>query len=429
MQLENNEQALLSCLLKKGDLIKEITLSEEHFNYLPHKKIFQAMRQLEKKNIVIDIVSVSMEIGKEIIFIGGTDYLSDLYSIVTNENNIKQYEKFVLQEYQIRKTKELLKQVEEVHTPKDIEKLQETITEVNEILDQEPEDQFNLVEALININNDVESKKEGINGIPTGFTDLDRLLDGLLEEELIILGARPSIGKTALALDITKNACLADHFVDFFSLEMSDESLLKRMICSIGNINSMKMKNALARFSSEDWGAYTRAQGILSGFKENLMIYDRSNVTVRDIRSKVRKSIKKYPNKRHLVVIDYLQLVRGSGRKERHLEIGEITRNLKIMSRELKVSVLLLSQLSRGVEQRQDKRPMLSDLRDSGEIEQDADKILFLYSDDYYDKETENKNIIEVITAKNRNGSVGTVQLAFIKEYSKFLNLERCYEG
>jgi replicative DNA helicase len=429
MLLENNEQALISCLLKKGDLIKEIALTEDHFDYLPHKKIYQAMQQLDLKNIPIDIVSVTTEIGQDILFIGGTDYLSDLYNIVTNEDHIKSYEKYVLQEYQIRKTKELIKSLDEVNSPKDIKKLQQAITEVNELLEQEQEKEFNLSEVLYQIHCDAETIKEGINGIPTGFRDLDNLLDGLLEEELIILGARPSVGKTAFALNITINACEKNHFINFFSLEMSDKSLITRMMCNIGKIDSMKMKNAMKWFNDDDWGKYTAAQGIVDGFKHNLYICDESNITVQGIRSKVKANIRKYPEKKHLVVIDYLTLIRGSGRKERYLEIGEITRNLKRMARELNVSVLLLAQLSRGVEQRQDKKPLLSDLRDSGEIEQDADKILFLYREDYYDKESENKNIIEVITAKNRNGSVGLVQLAFLKEYNKFMNLERRYEG
>jgi replicative DNA helicase len=429
MQLDNNEQALLSCLLKKGDLIKEVALNEDHFDYLAHKKIIQAMRQLERKDIPIDIVSVSTQIGQEIIFVGGTDYLSDLYNIITNEDHIKTYEKFVLEEYKIRKTKEVMKTLEEVHSPRDIEKLEQALSEINELMEQGQEASFDLAEVLYSIQEDVEASKEGINGIPTGFTDLDNMLDGLGQEELIILGARPSVGKTAFALAITKNACKENYFVDFFSLEMSDKQLLTRMLCSIGNINSMKIKNAMKRFDDSDWKKYSMAQGILSTYKHNLNIVDQSKITVQSIRSKVKQSQRKHPNKRHLVVIDYLTLVQGSGRKERHLEVGEISRNLKRMARDLKVPVLLLSQLSRGVEQRQNKKPMLSDLRDSGEVEQDADKILFLHRDDYYDKETENKNIIEVITAKNRNGSVGTVQLAFVKEYNQFLNLDTRHDG
>lgn len=428
MLLENNEQALLSCLLKKGDLIKEVALQVEHFESLPNKKIFEAMRQLEKKNIPIDIVSVNMEIGQEVIFIGGYQYLSDLFNIMTQEENFKTYEKFILQEFKIRRTKELMN-LTEINTPRDIEKLESLLAEVNELMEQGQESEFDLDETLYELNKKVETVKEGFSGVATGYTELDNLLDGLSEEELIILGARPSVGKTAFALGITSNVCAADQFVTFFSLEMSDESLLTRMICTIGNIDSMKIKNAIKRFDDSDWTKYTKAQGIVSNFKKNLYIVDQSNVKVQDIRSKVKQNIRKHPDKRHVVIIDYLTLIQGSGRKDRHLEVGEITRSLKKMARELKVSVLLLAQLNRGVEQRRDKRPMLSDLRDSGEIEQDADKILFLHRDDYYDSETENKNIIEVIVAKNRNGSLGVANLAFVKEYNKFLNLERRYDS
>jgi replicative DNA helicase len=429
MLIENNEQALLSCLLKNGELIKEISLRSDDFEYIPHRKIFEAMRRLEEKEIPIDIVSVNTEIGQEILFIGGSEYLSDLYSIITSEENIKTYERYVLEEFQIRKTKEVLTALEEVNTPKDIQKLQKVIGEVNDLLEQNQDTEFDLSETLVQLHDDIESVKGEVNGIPTGYTELDRLLDGLDDEELIILAARPSIGKTAFALGITANVCQANHFVNFFSLEMSDKSLLTRMICNLGNIHSMKIKNALARFDATDWDKYQQALGILSRFKNNLAIYDNSKVTVQEIRSKVKQNLRKHPEKRHMVVIDYLSLIQGSGRKERYLEIGEITRNLKRLARDLKVPVLLLAQLSRGVEQRQNKRPMLSDLRDSGEIEQDADKILFLYRDDYYDKESENKNIIEVIAAKVRNGALGTVSLAFVKEYNKFVNLERRFDG
>jgi replicative DNA helicase len=425
MLLETNEQALLSCLLKNGELIKETALKKDHFGYVPHQRIFAAMRNLEEKDIPIDIVSVNTEVGQEILFIGGSEYLGDLYSIITSEENFKTYERFVLEEYKIRKTKELLTGIEQFQSPKDLEKLHKVILEVNELLEQNQESEFDLIEALVRLNDDVEREKEDVNGIPTGYQDLDSVLDGLDEDELIILAARPSVGKTALALGITVNVCQANHYTTFFSLEMRDELLLSRMICNIGNIHSMKIKNAKKRFDGADWNKYQNAQGILSGFKKNLCIDDRSKITIQDIRSKVKQNIRKHPDKRHLVVIDYLSLIQGSGRKERHLEIGEITRNLKRLARDLKVSILLLAQLSRGVEQRQNKRPMLSDLRDSGEIEQDADKILFLYRDDYYDKESDNKNVIEVIIAKNRNGSLATVSLAFIKEYNKFLNLER----
>lgn len=430
MQLDHNEQALLSSIIKKGDLIKEVAVQDIHFEYIPNQKIFQAMRQLENKNIPIDIISLNAELGQDLLFIGGNEYLSDIYQLYTQEENFKTYERFILENFKIRKTKELMNGLSEINGPRDIEKLNAMIAEVNELLEQGEVKEFDLSESLYEIHLDVEAEKKDVNGIPTGFTDLDHTLDGLGEEELIILAARPSVGKTAFALDITTNVCMEkEYFVNFFSLEMSDKSLLKRMICSVGRIDSMKMKNALKRFSDEDWNRYQNAQGIVSSFKQNLDIADNSKVTVQEIRTRVKQNKRKHPDKKHMVVIDYLTLIQGSGRKERHLEVGEISRNLKRLARDLKVPVLLLAQLNRGVEQRADKRPMLSDLRDSGEIEQDADKILFLHRDDYYDKETENKNVIEVIAAKNRNGSLGTVSLAFIKEYNKFVNLEKRYDS
>lgn len=429
MQLENSEQALISCLLKNGELIQELSLTEEHFDYLPHKKILEAIKRLDDRDIEIDLVSVNMELGQELIFIGGSDYLADLYNLITQESSFKTYEKFVLEEYKIRKTKQLATKLNEIHSPRDIQELQKLISDVNELLEQGEEKEFNLSDVLYDIHQDVETVKKGINGVKTGFTELDTLLDGLSEEELIILAARPSVGKTAFALGVASNICESNEFVDFFSLEMSSQSLLTRMMSSVGNINTMKLKDALARFDDNDWKQYTMAQGKLNSYAGNLNICDKSKVTVQEIRSRVKQSIRKYPEKRHVVIIDYLTLIQGSGRKERHLEVGEISRNLKRMARDLKVPVILLAQLNRGVEQRQDKRPMLSDLRDSGEIEQDADKILFLHRDDYYDKEAENKNIIDVIAAKNRNGALGVVSLVFVKEYQKFLNLERRYDS
>lgn len=429
MQLENNEQALLSALLKKGELIKEITLTEEHFDYVPHKKIFAAMKSLEERDIAIDIVTVDTQLGQDLLFLGGSEYLGDLKEIITDENNIKTYEFFVLEEYKIRKLKELSKEIDQIYAPKDIDKMVKLVEEMTDITGLGKAKEFDMDGALMELDDFVDADKIGINGIPTGFTELDQILDGLEENDLAILGARPSVGKTAFSLGITKNVCQAGHFVDFFSLEMSERQLLMRMISSIGNINSMKLKDARRRFNDNDWKSYQQAQGMLSTWKENLAIYDESKITVQQIRSRVKESIRNFPDKRHLVIVDYITLIQGSGRRERHLEVGEISRALKRLARDLKIPVLLLAQLSRGVEQRQDKRPMLSDLRDSGEIEQDADKILFLHRDDYFDKDTENKDIIEVITSKNRNGALGTVSLAFIKETQKFINLERRYEG
>jgi replicative DNA helicase len=248
---------------------------------------------------------------------------------------------------------------------------------------------------------------------------------GLQKNDLIIVAARPSVGKTAFALNIAQNvATKTDENVAIFSLEMGAEQLVMRMLCSEGNINSQNLRTG--RLTDEDWKKLTMAMGSLSN--AGIFIDDTPAIRVSEIRAKCRRL--KQEHGLGLVIIDYLQLIQGSGRvkENRQQEVSEISRSLKALARELEVPVIALSQLSRGVEQRQDKRPMMSDIRESGSIEQDADIVAFLYRDDYYNKDSENKNIIEIIIAKQRNGPVGTIQLAFAKEYNKFVNLDRRYE-
>lgn len=416
----NAEQSVLHCILKDNGLLQEIQLEPEHFTDMRHQRIFQAMKRLAKNNEIIDVVSLSVQLGDELMFVGGYDYLNDLLHIVANVEHVHTYERYIIEEYKKQRIKELAKQIKDTN---DYEKIQQLTQEMNNLTFDEKQDEFNLVDALADIELDVNTEKNGINGISTGFTDLDVILDGWIEEELTIIGARPSVGKTAFSLALANNALQKGHFVTFFSLEMSAKSLLTRMICGIGRIHATKIKNAAKRFNEQDWVNYRQAQGILTTYKGRLDIDDRSKVKVTDIWARVKANVKKDPHARHLVIIDYLTLIEGSGRRERYLEIGEITRTLKRMARELKVSVIVLAQLNRAVEQRQDKRPTKSDLRDSGEIEQDADKILLLYRDDYYNKE-EQQNIIEVIVDKNRNGPLGVVKLYFDKNTQVFANLE-----
>ena len=265
-----------------------------------------------------------------------------------------------------------------------------------------------------------------ITGIATGFAELDKMTAGFQRNDLIIVGARPSVGKTAFALNIAQNvATKTDENVAIFSLEMGAEQLVMRMLCAEGNIDAQRLRTG--SLTDEDWGKLTMAMGSLSN--AGIFIDDTPGVRVQDIRAKCRR-LKQEQGGLGMILIDYLQLVLGSGRsgENRQQEVSEISRSLKALARELQVPVIALSQLSRGVEQRQDKRPMMSDIRESGSIEQDADIVAFLYRDDYYDKESENKNIIEIIIAKQRNGPTGTVSLAFVKEYNKFVNLERRFD-
>ena len=267
--------------------------------------------------------------------------------------------------------------------------------------------------------------KGNVTGIPTGFIDLDYKMSGLQPSDLILVAARPSMGKTAFALNIATNAALrANVPVAIFSLEMSKDQLVNRMLCSEAMVDSNKVRTG--KLDEEDWTKLAEAIGPLS--EAGVYIDDTPGISVMEIRTKCRKL--KMEKNIGLVVIDYLQLISGSNKRNgsREQEISEISRSLKVLAKELNVPVIALSQLSRAVEQRDDHRPMLSDLRESGAIEQDADIVMFLYRDDYYNKESAEKDIAEVIIAKQRGGSTGTVKLYWMGNYTKFVNIERRFD-
>ena len=273
--------------------------------------------------------------------------------------------------------------------------------------------------------------RNGLTGLPTGFEDLDNLTSGLHGSDFIILAARPSMGKTAFALNVVQNVAIraakkvggAPKTVAFFSLEMSKEQLVQRMLCAEANIDSQRLR--IGELRDEDWAMLINTADTLSS--ANIYIDDTAGITAMDMRSRARRL--KAEHGLDLIVVDYLQLMQGSGKKnnsgDRQQEVSEISRSLKALARELDVPVIALSQLSRSVEARQVKRPMLSDLRESGSLEQDADIVAFLYREDYYNPETENKNITELIIAKHRNGPVDTVNLFFHKQYTKFVGLSK----
>jgi replicative DNA helicase len=295
--------------------------------------------------------------------------------------------------------------------------------------DTATEDEGSIKNDLVELYIEFETPKGDITGIPTGFTELDQMTAGLQKQDLIIIAARPSVGKTAFCLNIAEGVAKQNQYaVGIFSLEMGRKQLLKRMISSNGRIYSQNVRRSKI-VGDNEWTKLSCAMGEIGNM--NLKIFDKPGIRVNEIWSKVRKMKREFEGKDILIIIDYLQLITGNEkhRGNRTQEISEISRMLKHMARELDVCVIALSQLSRAVEQRQDKRPMMSDIRESGQIEQDADVIGFLYRDDYYDKESENKNIIEIIIGKQRNGPTGTVQLAFLKEYGLFLNLEKRYDS
>ena len=282
-----------------------------------------------------------------------------------------------------------------------------------------------VVETTLDKITKLYENKAGLTGLPTGFRDLDRMTSGLQPSDLILVAARPSMGKTAFTLNIAQNVGVRQRkTVAFFSLEMSQEQLVQRLLCQIAHIDSQKLRTGQLN-SDDEWSRLTDACDKL--YESPVYIDDTPGISVAEMRSKARRL--KSEHGLDLIIVDYLQLMQGRNSESRQQEISEISRSLKALARELKVPLIALSQLSRSVESRQDKRPMLSDLRESGALEQDADIVSFLYREDYYDKETENQHITEVILAKHRNGPVGSVKLYFKNEFTLFLNLDTQHEG
>lgn len=424
------EQAVLGSLLLEPELIKDCKVRPFHLSPGSHHNLLWTMLDLDSKGIPIDIVSILERVGKhKLEQIGGLSYLTQLGQAMPTTANIEYYEKVVFEYWQRREAVKLANKLKEKaieESPSEV--IQSTISELLQLEDEQANDDGSIKDELVEIYADFETPKGDITGIPTGYKELDKITSGLQKQDLIIIAARPSVGKTAFCLNIADGVARQDKYaVGIFSLEMSRKQLLKRMIASNGRIYSQSIRNS--KLSGNEWNKLSLSIGEVG--KMNLRIFDKAGITVNEIWAKVRKMKREFEGKELVIIIDYLQLIVGSEkhRGNRTQEISEISRTLKHLARELDVCVIALSQLSRAVEQRQDKRPMMSDIRESGQIEQDADVIGFLYRDDYYDKESENKNIIEIIIAKQRNGPTGTVQLAFLKEYGVFLNLERRVEA
>jgi replicative DNA helicase len=419
------EESVLGCLLFDGSLIKDTPLMPKHFYFAEHQIIFNKMCELEERNKRIDLVSIMIELGDGIEQIGGVAYLNNLAFQVPSTANFNFYVETVLQGWKHREAIKLTTKLKNrLQQENDLGAIYEITSELTNLSEVGVVNDFCLNEKLLYLYEDMQQEKGDLTGIDTGYKELNNMTNGFQEQDFIVVGARPSVGKTAFALNIGSAAAQNSTAVGIFSLEMADEQLLKRISSSIGNINGMKMKNPRRFFNVGDWQSFSHTVAIINEW--DLEIWDKPGITMLEIYAQVRKFKRKYQDKQCLIIIDYLQLITGDKKYggNRMQEISEISRRLKIMARELNVCVLALSQLSRGIESRQDKRPKLSDLRESGQIEQDADVIAFLYRDDYCNKESEHKNIIEIILAKQRNGPIGTVQLGFIKELNKFVNLE-----
>lgn len=431
------EQAVLGSVFLDADAIVEAMeyIEAKDFYRRGHQTIFQIMIDLSNRSEAIDAITIKeqLEQRKMLEDIGGVSYLSELTLSVPTAANVGYYAKIVEQKSLLRN---LIQTATDIVTSgfeqdEDVESiLDDAERRILEVSEKRNRSGFlAIADVLGDSINQIEKlsqQGEAITGLPTGYHALDKMTAGLQAEELIILAARPAVGKTAFALNIAQNVgTKTDQSVAIFSLEMSAESLVNRMLCSEGLVEASHLKTG--QLTDEEWDNIIVAMGSLS--KANIFIDDTPGIKISEIRAKCRK-LHQEQGGLGLVLIDYLQLIEGTGRENRQQEVSEISRQLKKLAKELKVPVIALSQLSRGVEQRQDKRPVLSDIRESGSIEQDADIVAFLYRDDYYRSEEgedeepeESNNVIEVIIEKNRSGARGTVELLFIKEYNKFSSL------
>ncbi|KPG68740.1 MULTISPECIES: replicative DNA helicase [unclassified Enterococcus] len=430
------EQAVLGAIFLDAEAIIDAmeVIAPQDFYRRSHQIIFQAMIQLNDRSEAIDLITLKAEIEKSSSLedVGGLTYLTELSQASPSAASIAYYAKIVDDKATLRNLIQTASRIVTQGFEQDedvqsiIDQAEKSILEVSE---KRNSNGFQSIADVLNrtIENidQLAQNNEEITGLPTGYPALDKMTAGLQKEELIILAARPAVGKTAFALNIAQNVgTKTDRSVAIFSLEMGAESLVNRMLCAEGSIEAGHLRTG--QLSEEEWRNLIVAMGSLSN--ASIYIDDTPGIKISEIRARCRKLAQEKGNL-GLILIDYLQLIEGTGRENRQQEVSEISRQLKKLAKELKVPVIALSQLSRGVEQRQDKRPVLSDIRESGSIEQDADIVAFLYRDDYYrseegdddnQEEQQDNNVIEVIIEKNRSGARGTVELLFIKEYNKF---------
>lgn len=414
------------CLNKVVDLIKP-----ESFYKPANKFIFDSILYLFSKNQAIDIVTVSERLSEtdKLEKVGGRAYINDLALNVITTANVEYYAKIV-QEKAIKR--ELINAGSEIvemaydnnSTEKTLDTAEKLIFNISQ--QKTTTDMVAVKDLVLTSYEQIEYRynhRDELIGVPTDFYDLDMMTSGLQKSDLIILAARPSMGKTAFALNIAQNVAIkAKKAVAIFSLEMPKEQLVTRMLCSVAEVDTQRLKTGMMQ--AKDWEKLTTTMNIFADAP--IYIDDNAGATVMDIRAKCRR-LAMEEKEIGLVVIDYLQLMEGSGSSDdRNQQVSAISRGLKALARELGVPVIALSQLSRAVESRQDKKPMLSDLRESGAIEQDADIVMFIYRDEYYNKEdSENKGKAELIIAKHRNGPVGTVELLFQANITKFKNITK----
>jgi len=429
------EQAILGCMLTDKDSVISAVeiLKEDAFYREDNRAIYAAILSLYSRSEPIDIITVKAELTEQgnIERVGGLEYLAGLPERVPTTANVEKYIKIVDEKAMLRRL---------INTSNELIALGYDETEdVDNIMDMAEKKVFELaqkkntkgyasikdvlVESYAKLE-ELYNNKGKLSGIPTGFKDFDAITSGLHNSDLLIVAARPAMGKSAFAINLATNVAIkAKKGVAIFNLEMSKDQVGNRILCSEALVDSNKIRTGL--LEDDDWLKLASALSTLSDAP--IYIDDTAGISITEIRAKCRKL--KLEKDIGLIVIDYLQLIQGNVGKNssREQEISGISRSLKILAKELDVPVIALSQLSRSVESRTDKRPMLSDLRESGAIEQDADIVIFLYRDDYYNQDSEKKNVAEVILAKHRGGSTGTVEMAWLPSYTKFADLDRRY--
>ena len=412
------ELAVLGAILLNQTLLEEADLTADHFSFPKNKLIFNGMINTINKGIDLDYITLSDTLGDKVLESLGEGYLMKLAEHIATFENFKSHVIILKSQYVERKGKEI---AEELQSGKITA---ETAAELLNKLHMEPQSNElpDLKEDLLDYFDELTSDETAIK---TNFKEFDRLTDGLHGGELVIIGARPAMGKTAFSLNLASNIMKSSRnpegaIVAFFSLEMSKNDLYGRIMSMHTGINSMKIRKANERFNGQDWD---KASMFLGNFSDSIF-YSFDNVThLSDILRKIRLIRAKHKEEKIVIIVDHIGLVNANGSSRNEI-IGEITRKLKLLTLELDINIVALSQLSRGVENRQDKRPVLADLRESGNIEQDADLIAFLYRDDYYNQENEQTNITEIIVSKHRRGDIGVISLYFQKETSRFINID-----
>ena len=424
------EKAVLGAVLIHNpqiNLAVELGIASQDFYRHAHQQIFDKMVSLSERDEVIDLVTLKEELNRagNLNEVGGPAYIASLVDGVPKSTNVEYYAKIVKEKAILRSligsANKILSTAYQAEADSD-EQLDRAEQSIFEIADQRLKGGFvklhELLPGGVETIEKLQEHKDFLTGVPTGFTELDRLTSGFQPSDLVIVAARPAMGKTSLALNIAQYVgTKTEKTVGVFSLEMSKEQLFLRMLTSEARINARRFRDGY--LGSEEYKKLSDALGALG--EASVFIDDSSSITVLEMRAKARRL--KSEHGLHLLIVDYLQLMQGRGRFEnRNLELASISRSLKSLAKELKVPVVALSQLSRAPESRSEHRPQLSDLRESGALEQDADVVLFIYREDQYDRKPENENTAEVIIGKQRNGPTGTVRLAFLKEITRFEN-------